>query len=295
MRRRDDAAFYAFPSYLHLTASIRDDHEVRGFLNNCTNSWSREDDLAFLITPQHFAEALVHGTVAGMESPTVRSGISVLRYLEGFSEILDRVKHDEALAYSFLRQARWSRHIPVVINRLELWADRMAEWDPFGENSWEKFQARLWTLQGYVREFHGWSLVGQKVVTPQSIESLLQEGRTGAAIRLARDEALHRRSRIGTARTEEYAATAAAETVEACEKLAEIGGLDAAAVILAPIISKLAGSLRGRAQAILAQVRNRSSVDQPATQLYMEHVPVPAHSKPATMEMKKTSGGHEAV
>jgi hypothetical protein len=144
---RDDRVFYAFASLVHLTACVGQDLEARAFLR-ASRIWSPGDDLPFLLTARHFAEARVRGTVGDVEAKSLVAGLAVLRYLEWLAEILHRVEHVPGLPEAFVRQARWAHVVPAVSQRLDIWARRMSEWadsgvDGEGEAVWRTFRSMV--------------------------------------------------------------------------------------------------------------------------------------------------------
>ncbi|MCK1705217.1 hypothetical protein IVA86_28380 [Bradyrhizobium sp. 146] len=264
----DEKLFYAFASYLHLTREIYSDWSVQHFITG-TVVWidrqSSNSDLSFLLSPHLFAEALATGTVAGISRPAAKLGLKALLYFERFTDILRRIDHDRAFQRDLIRHARWSHLLLRVSKRLDVWDERMVQWDELAtgriEEHFPSEGGRLLLLRPTQRDLEDLGLPKRpqlpstESVQPEystavvmaETDKFLAEGRTGAArIRLKSEaEAISRRlvslSVAGPEaerQTPEWQRLATA-LISVCTKLATLGSVKVAAVILAPYIGNL--------------------------------------------------------
>jgi hypothetical protein len=299
---RDDDAFFAFASLLHLTVRIREDREALHFLHQSSGAWSAAADLPFLLTPRHFAEAITFNTISGVESKTVAGGLAALRYLQSFAEILKCIAHLKPLVEAFVRQARWSHHAPGVQRRVSVWVHRMSEWaasgvDHEGEEMWRQFKKSvLVPIKLHLIHIRPQMIQDLSVVHTSSagmsiagIDELLVEGRIGAARKLARQYA-ERSSHRFAAATGADVSEASDELIAACNKLAELGEFDLAAVIVAPFLDKLDSWNLEKARKLLAGSR---TANQPVVSPASEKHPVTEDFLLPSDELKHYSLGSE--
>lgn len=265
---RDDKAFFAFASLLHLTVCIRDDREALEFLYQSTRGWSELGDLPFLLTPAHFAEALTFATISGLESRAVTRGLAAIHYLKWLAEIAERVNDRTQLSENFVRQARWSHHVSSVDTRISFWARRMSEWapsgvDPEGLEAWMRFREAVFApLKRHVTRVRPTMApkpmqdLRTELISPGAIDEFLAEGRIGAARKVARQYAEWCAERLTAAKTDEGLSETGDALTEACIRLADIGEIDAAGVIVAPLLNKLSDWNRERARTILRRIQS---------------------------------------
>jgi hypothetical protein len=301
----DDKAFYAFASYVHLTSAIRKDETCQKFIAETkvhrfveTKQFDTPlSDLSFLVSPAHFSEALAVGSVAGVPSLAVKSGLATLRYFQWLTEILVRVEHDSDLRDCLIRHARWSHHILRVRRRLDVWAKRMREWDE------RRAQEDAPPLDKAMRDALGPShddlkrlgllkRAGLTIEPEQTIietrpdtERLIAEGRKDAAIQRLCEEA----ARIDLALQEARArskpiASGADDLVSVCEQLTQLGVVDAASVFLARHVDVFGDQFdvnkntTDRALALLAQARARGDTRPEILSEVEPPIPIP-HSQ----------------
>jgi hypothetical protein len=272
----DVRSFFAFASYLNLTGAMRRDEPSREFIEETIRpNRSPARDLPFLVSPAYFAEALATGSIAGIAFPAVRNGLATLRYFQWLAEILARVEHDSDLRDKLIRHARWSRHVLSVDQRMAMWANRMWEWVEPRDQAEDAVltKAALSALRPSYDDLKRLGLLqaADETKNPISagsikptIDQLISEGRKGGAAQRLRAQAAGIDSVLeekrSTAEYAEYEASAV-NLVSVCEKLAELGLVDAAAVFMARNIDAFAAqfgennSTTKRAHSLLAQAR----------------------------------------
>jgi hypothetical protein len=229
-----------------------------------------------LLSARHFAEAAAIGSVSGVQTRAVIGGLAALGWFRWLAEILMRVEAVEGLADGFIRQARWSHHVTAVSRRVSFWAERMSEWsssgdDREGKEAWRSFdETVLSKVEKHVAHVRSEMLVQEWMVkewstipAPPSLEELRDEGRLGAAQKQAREHAEHLSESL-KALSDEQLRDREGELIEACFQLAEFGDPDAAAVIIAPFVSKLDSEFyRGEARRLLNRSRLRAASSSP--------------------------------
>ena len=142
---RDDAAFGAFESYVELTSAVWTDRAAQQFLVETHSSqWSLNEDLAFLLSPRHFAAAIATGKVGDVEMWEVAGGLSLLGYFEWLAVLVRDTEHRPDLRDGIIGHARWSHSAGVLKSRFDQWATHMAEWnesgqDPEGTRAWKQY------------------------------------------------------------------------------------------------------------------------------------------------------------
>src|SRR5205807_8412650 len=127
---------------------------------------------------------------------------------------------------------------------------------------------------------------------PPTVDELLLEGRTGAARKLARQHAEWCSNQLKKAEDNDVR-QCEDELILACERLAETGEADTAAVIVAPFLDKLSWANRETAQKLLARSRStRWPVPLPATKQ-----PASAQEAPfsAAQPKQHSVGGEEGA
>ena len=124
-------------------------------------------------------------------------------------------------------------------DRITVWANRMTEWAPGGhdqegELAWEQLSEDLAAIESKVDKL--WpELVKETAVSEEiTIQSLIDEGRLGGALRLARDEAEYCGNKFKAETDQTKLSPYAEELVMACQKLSELGDPLSAAAIIAP-------------------------------------------------------------
>lgn len=266
----DDASFASFESYLHLTSRVRADDAALAFLDETHTSGKRkgglDKDYSVLLSPRHFAEAFAKGSIAGVPVSDVAAGVTLLRYFEWFADILESLSPDSKLRADIVRHARWAHGAARVQGRFDSWVDQMREWnegqsDASKDDEWAATAERLFgrlaaeqervIVSGGVGQFEPEHLElevglkpiaeGEEVPVAERIERLVAEGRIAAARQLALAEAkvaeAYRLYRINPDAVDWLASI---ETlVERCLTLMELGNVDAAAAIVAPVIPAL--------------------------------------------------------
>jgi hypothetical protein len=161
-----------------------------------------------------------------------------LEYFAWFADILRRVENDNGLAEEFVREALWAPQARSVRDRVTVWAKRMTEWAPGGydrggELAWEQLSEDLIAIEGKVEKLRLGSVTKTTVGEEVTIQSLIDEGRLGGALRLAREEAVQRGESFKVTRDRSNAV----HLVEACQQLAELGDALNAAAIVAPHVN----------------------------------------------------------
>lgn len=259
----DPSAFHGYAAFLALTEEVFQDDEFLEFTR--PNAWRQaqweEDDLHFLLSPGHFAEALVTGRVAGLDAAAAATGLRGIRYFADLAELESRFNSVEGLFDKALRQASWAHGIAQFEARVKFWADKSAGWSPVGNDRHDVRQAvallgKLASLRERLIALDLAHAVTHRVPSPQHTEALVESGQLGAA-RAALIEQIagvkSTFSMLGTdwlLKLDEYIAL--------CLRLAEIDP-HAAATRLSAIESGLDHAKqpehRSRARAVLAQAR----------------------------------------
>jgi hypothetical protein len=253
----DQAAFCSFESYVNLTSSVRTDPRFLSFLVHTHRGWARARDLPFLISPRHFADALVDGRVGQVAVPEVSGGFYALRYFEWLLAILRNAGSVPALQSGIARHATWSYSASRVLIRFDLWANHMNEWsdsgtDSEGELAWGSYVADVFApLIEVQKELHLPEIsYEERVILPTItsevtelpvIRELNEQGRTGAARRraVASLEVLQKRlHEVSDEDMDEEFIEAATQFLEYCQTLAALGDLDSAAAFMAPVLER---------------------------------------------------------
>ena len=279
----DEQTFGGFEAYVDLTSFIWSDEAFKRFLIQTHDRGPLDDDLSFLVSARHFAAALATGHVGEMRTLEVAGGFDALRYLDWFRNILDTVAHAPDLYDGLIRHARWSHGIATVQQRLDRWADTMAEWpserDVIGEQTWAAYGDRVFRSLAADQSRLGVQLVFEP--SPSTVAAsgaavyeaaknlelptheLVEEGRAGAARRLATATIASQRRDLSYASDWDRPAVA---LVQSCIVLANLGDTDTAAAYLAPVLVRLKARLKsgnfkpkrvaelGRAQSERAEV-----------------------------------------
>jgi len=248
-----DSNFHVFESYLSLTSVVLDDDPCRRFLARTSGNWSKDDDLPFLISPRHFAQAVAEGRVGAIEVPEVAGGLSALSYFEWFSDILNRATGNDEFRQGLLDHAVWARDATIVRKRLNTWATEMTGWIEAQHISLDRWDRRLDGVFGPIvdgqsaRDSGGAELeyaYGQGVESVddtlrlEDAEFLLSQGRVGEAQRSVREEVLRLELLLASADFES-AIRAAVALANACERLADYGDADSAAAVAARTLPAL--------------------------------------------------------
>ena len=275
-----ESSFHAFESYLSLTSVVLDDDRCARFLARTSHNWSKDDDLPFLISPRHFAQAVATGRVGAIEVPEVAGGLSALGYFEWFSDILNRAAGAHEFRQGLLDHAAWSHNATIVTRRLSSWAEEMtgwieaqhvslAEWDRHVESVFGPIAAQQSASDsGGVELQHAYGQGVEQVddtLRLEDAEFLLSQGRVGEAQRAAREEVWRLELLLAVADAES-AERAAVALPSACERLANYGDADSAAAVAARTLPALERTLGRQHESvttsarILARVRNESHV-----------------------------------
>lgn len=261
--QRDDKAFHAFAAYLCLVDQVRQDSDFHRFVAHSGESWQAGDDLGFLVSPRHFAEALVKGRIGNLEARDAAGGLRAMDYLVALQDFVQRTAHAGELPDKALRHARWSHRIDVIERRLGLWQERMAEW-PGAESELEPgtYFATLTPLRQRLRDLALTPPAApvNGLVTPTA-EQLLALGRPGAAIKSLQGSLRYLGHELSDRSSARWEAKLVAY-LEAALQLAELGQVDEAAAWLARFEPELAdppnrlspGDVR-RAFAVLGEAR----------------------------------------
>jgi hypothetical protein len=248
----DSQTFGSFESYLNLTLAVWSDDECLRFLSDTHWRWSPEMDAPFLVSPRHFAAALVQDPALPVPGPNPEGGLIALQYLDWFMNILRHVDAHQTLQDDLVRHARWAYNVDTIAARVGHWASHMTEWDPSGkdvegEATWEAFRQRLSVeLHAHQRRLGvGLPPVVRDVALPtvvvtiaKTAEELRAEGRIGAARQQARDRAASLFVFLQSADPSVWK-TNAMNFTEACNMLAEFGDTDLAAAYLAPFLDHI--------------------------------------------------------
>lgn len=240
VEKLDTFQFNAFASLLNLESTMRNDSNARDFIEK-TQSREWTDDLTFLVTPEHFADTLGRELLEEKKTGIIRGGLAALRYFAWFADILGRVEKSNGLTDAFVRGALWAQQASNVRRRITVWAKRMTEWAPGGydqegEFAWQQLCHALFIIEIEVDKLLP-RAVGEFVpdIGEDTIESLMAEGRSGAALRLAREAA----ERCGRSFKETSDKKNAINFIEACQKLAELGDALSAGAIIAPYVNRI--------------------------------------------------------
>lgn len=244
--QRDAQAFGAFSSYLHLTLDLNRDINCRMFIGLTARVASYSHDLAFLVTPQHFAKDL-----AEIRDRPAAIGLRALGYLRRLTEILHRAEHDSDLCIRIIRHARWSHAAPRLVDRITMWGWRLAEWEEVSgfdhpDNEWT---SEIDALRPSHRDLEA---IGEDALPIRSAEivdrvlpdpeQLVAEGRLGAARQVLRHQArltagrLHAEQPSWAEDPEQWriVGEAPASFARICQDMVRLGDVDAAAAICAP-------------------------------------------------------------
>ena len=73
----------------------------------------RDEDLAFLLSPRHFAAAIATGKVGDVEMWEVAGGLSLLGYFEWLAVLVRDTEHRPDLRDGIIGHARWSHSAGV--------------------------------------------------------------------------------------------------------------------------------------------------------------------------------------
>jgi len=280
---RDDNAFHGYAAYLRLVDQVRSDVEFFEFLSRSDNFWRPNDDLGFLVSPRHFAEALVKGCIGGLKASDAGGGLRAMEYLVALHDLEQRFASVGGLWEKALRHARWSHRIDVTVRRLDLWRERMAEWlSADDEQEHEMWAVGLHALRRIEDQLSDMGLVTAQpydklVLFGPSVADLREFGRWGAAIKALRrrlNRALYPETFSGAAIESPTENRGVIESppahfvayVDACLQLADLNKTDEAAAWLARVEPQLASfreiapDLRQRAFAVLSDARQRNTL-----------------------------------
>src|SRR5437899_2123858 len=111
------------------TSAVWTDRAAQQFLVETHSSqWSSNEDLAFLLSPRHFAAAIATGKVGDVEMWEVAGGLSLLGYFEWLAVLVRDTEHRPDLRDGIIGHARWSHSAGVLKSRFYQWAGYVAEW-----------------------------------------------------------------------------------------------------------------------------------------------------------------------
>jgi hypothetical protein len=255
-----------FESYANLTSYVWSDSVFHQFLldtHGTSAEWIRDDDLALLVTPRHFASAVATGFIGEKPAPGAEGGLAAMTYLDWLSAIVASAG-DDPLGDDIVRHARWAHSVDRIATRIEQWAEAMSEWpetgqDIEGEAEWRAYgwrvfkplsarQATLAVPEIVPQSYWGASsptVIGQ--VKPfdelrDEVNGLKAQGRIGGARRLAAVAA----SRLYAALSQpgETWVSNAEQLVTTCQLIADIGDVDLAAAYVAPIRPRVAREIK---------------------------------------------------
>ena len=119
-----------FESYANLTSYVWSDSVFHQFLldtHGTSAEWIRDDDLALLVTPRHFASAVATGFIGEKPAPGAEGGLAAMTYLDWLSAIVASAG-DDPLGDDIVRHARWAHSVDRIATRIEQWAEAMSEW-----------------------------------------------------------------------------------------------------------------------------------------------------------------------
>ena len=261
-RSPDGAAFGSFEAYLHLTSRLRADAAALAFLDE-THRYASDRtgevarDRGPLLSARHFAEAFATGAIAGAPVTDVAAGVALLRYFEWLSDILETLDPESELRAGIVRHARWSHGVSRVGGRFGSWAEQMREWigrPAEAQAQWtvtaERLFGRLaaeqvrWDASSgahYIepqRPENETVTEDEEMNVEQHIQQLVAEGRLEAARELALSEvAASSLWRVPSSNRLWF--PHAASFVEQCKRLMELGNVDAAAALVAPLLPEL--------------------------------------------------------
>jgi hypothetical protein len=252
-------AFDAFESYLNLTSYVLADEACLHFLDNTEKEWEHDHDLAFLISPRQFAQALATGRVGSVPVADVAGGFSALRHHEWLASILDLTREEPDLRDGMLSHARWSHNAVNVSQRLKMWGREMSGWADEGEIETEVWRYRLDAVFGPIVE--GQRRLGV-ALTERPETNLYEPGNIPVSTPpdWQRAEFLYAQGRIAEAQSRVRQIvgslsmqltivdsgalpSAAEEFVRGCARLMEYGDVDSAAALVAPQIPFLVATL----------------------------------------------------
>jgi hypothetical protein len=285
---RDDVAFSAFESYLHITRTVARDVRLLGAVTYLQHSWAPRADEAVLISPGNFADALVHQRVGEAQTQDVDGMIRLLRAIDWLMQISRRLSENDALWIGILAHARWSHAAWVVLMRADEWARSMSEWtqsrDRDGERRWIEFrrsvllplvnvQAELGldtsTNEALEKPLDVSGTPGWRQQVPLQdvsswVDALMHEGRDERARRVLH-VALDSLSSRASSGDDDSRITALEQLVAHAQKLAALGDLRSSAAFVSPftdyLVEKVGRQYGVTAEALELVARARRTVE----------------------------------
>ncbi len=239
----DIIQFNAFASLLNLETRIRNDSNARKFIENTQQLESWKDDLAFLVTAEHFAAALVSELQNEEVTGTISGGLAAMQYFSWFADILRTLKKVGGLDEAFVREAMWAQQAHNVQNRISFWSERMTEWasgglDHDGEFAWKQISDAFFVIKEKVNEIWPEKIEELNLTVKNNIDDLISEGRLSGALRLAREDAEQCAYKFGVKLKENLDKNELVPYVNrllmACKDLAKLGDMHNAAAFIAP-------------------------------------------------------------
>lgn len=274
----DDQMFAAFESYLNLTRAVWSDEEAQWFLSDTHLRWSKVEDAAFLVSPRHFAAALVKDPALPMPGRSPEGGLSALTSFDWLASVLLQLGAHPAVRDDVVRHARWAYNAATIRARLNDWASQMSEWHPSGEDvvgeeNWRAYQRRVFVpiVEHQARLGLQLHLLEVPAVVSDAadwtIDELRAQGRIGAALQKARQEAATLFGKMQHSGADDHEAVVV-KFANACNTLAELGDADLAAAYLAPFLGYILNSIRdltaaNTAQRIVSEARGVAATQEP--------------------------------
>jgi hypothetical protein len=260
-------AFYGYAAFLALTAKVNRDGYFLMFRMGSVENWQADQDLPFLVSPRHFAQALATGFVDSFKTPEALGGVRALGYIADLCSLKGRLKGVDGLYAKALRCAHWAHPVQIFERRMQLWSERISDWTPADEadkredaESWRNVlhDLILAMFEEGIGELAMNHMLAVEAPVEVATEDLISQGRFGTA---------RARIRQNLSTNWEAGSSNLAELVHSSIQLADAGAPDEAAIWIDRITSRFGDEFnsfylterRDRALKILAEVRLRRS------------------------------------